>query len=345
MRALCLTGTGDPAPLSLLDLPTPILGRPDEVRIGVKAAALNHLDLFVSRGLPNVPLPSIPHIVGSDAAGVVLEVGSAVTSLQPGDRVVVNPGISCGTCPACLAGEEVFCRKFALLGEHLSGTAAEEIVVPARNLLRIEGEWSWPAAAAFTLSTLTAWRMLSTRAVLKSAEKVLIWGIGGGVALASLAIARHLGAEVMVTSSSPAKLAKAMILGADFTVNHAIEDVPARVKQDFGRRVDVVVDTVGTPTWPRSLQCLSPGGRLVTCGATGGHDVLLDLRRLFWFQWSLLGSTMGTSREFAEIVRLGNQGHLRPVVDQVFPLSAAQDAWQHLSTAAQFGKVVLEVTS
>jgi NADPH:quinone reductase-like Zn-dependent oxidoreductase len=346
MRALCLTATGGPGHLAVVDVPQPALRTPTEVRIGVRAAALNHLDLWVADGAPGVPVPALPHIVGTDGAGVVLETGSAVNHVRPGDRVVINPGVSCGECEPCLAGEEVFCREFGVLGEHRPGTAVEEIVLPGRNVLPIRSDWTWAAAAAFPLSTLTAWRMLTTRARLIAGETVLIWGIGGGAAVAALQIARHLGARVAVTSSSDAKLELARELGAEFGVNHRVTaDVPAAVKRHFGSGVHVVVDSVGAPTWQRSLQALRPGGRLVTCGATGGPAVDLDLRRLFWFQWSLLGSTMATSREFAAIVALGDAGLLRPLVDGVYSLADAADAYRRLSGGDQFGKLVLEVTT
>lgn len=344
MRALCLTATGGTDHLVLCDMPVPALTDPGEVRVAIKAVALNHLDLWVAEGLPAVPIKSFPHIVGADGAGVVTECGAAVTHVAVGDRVVINPGISCGQCEACIALDEPFCRDFALLGEHRGGTAAEQVVLPGRNVLRIEGEWSWAEAAAFSLVTLTAWRMLAHRARIEAEEVVLIWGAGGGVALQALQIARHLGARVAVTSSSDAKLAQTTALGAELLVNHRDEpDVPAAVRAHFGRRADVVVDTVGAPTWARSLKALRPGGRYVTCGATGGHEVALDLRRLFWFQWSILGSTMGSSVEFAEIVSLGNRGLLRPVIDAVYPLAEGADAYRRLGEAQQFGKLVLEV--
>jgi len=346
MRALCLTAIGGAEHLAICDLPAPHLTSPHDVRIAVRAVALNRLDVWVADGLPAVPIGSFPHIVASDAAGVVLECGEAVRHLKPGDRVVINPGMSCGTCEACNAGDQPFCRQFSLLGEHRPGTASEELVIPGRNALPIHGEWSWAAAAAFSLSTLTAWRMLTTRARLEQDECVLIWGVGGGVALQALQIARHLGARVAVTSSSDEKLERAVGLGAELAINHGSgADVPAAVKAHFGRGVDVVVDTVGESTWNGSLKAMRPGGRLVTCGATSGPSVQLDLRRLFWFQWSLLGSTMGTSREFAQVVELGNRGLLRPVVDHVYPLSEGADAYRRLASSQQFGKLVLEVSS
>lgn len=344
MRALCLTATGASPYLAVIDVAPPVLRGPTEVRIGIHAAALNHLDLWVANAAPGLKMPTLPHIVGSDGAGIVLEVGSAVNHVRPGDRVVINPGISCGACDPCAAGEEVYCRRFGILGEHLPGTAAEELVLPARNVAPIRGEWSWGEAAAFPLSTLTAWRMLTTRARLVRGEQVLIWGIGGGVAVAALQVARLQGARVAVTSSSDHKLDRARALGAEFGINHgAASDVPGVVKRYFGSGAHVVVDSVGAPTWQQSLKALRPGGRLVTCGATGGPGVELDLRRLFWFQWSLLGSTMGTSGEFAQIVAVGDAGQLRPPVDAVYPLTGAADAYRRLAGGEQFGKLVLEV--
>ncbi len=346
MRALCLTALGGLDRLAVIDLPQPALRGPSDVKIRVHAAALNHLDLWVARGAPGVPTPQFPHIVGTDAAGVVVETGAAVSHVAVGDRVVVNPGVGCNACPACHGGEPIFCRNFGVLGEHHPGLAAEFVVVPGANVLPIHGDWSWSEAAAFSLSTLTAWRMLTTRARVAAGESVLLWGIGGGVALAALHIGRHLGARVAVTSSSDDKLDRARALGAELVVNHqTTPDVPAVVKAHFGGGVDVVVDSVGEPTWQRSLKLLRPGGRLVTCGATGGPDVGLDLRRLFWFQWSLLGSTMGTPAEFAEVVMLGNSGALRPVVDSVYPLAQGAQAFARMAHGDQFGKLVLEVSS
>jgi NADPH:quinone reductase-like Zn-dependent oxidoreductase len=345
MRALCLTAVGGPEHLRVLDLPAPVLSDPRDVRIGTRSVALNHLDLWVADGVPAVPIPSLPHVVAADAAGVVLEVGAAVTHVAPGDRVVVNPGIGCGECGPCGAGEEVFCRRFGLLGEHRSGTAAEEIIVPGKNVLPLHGAWSWHEAAAFTLVTITAWRMLVTRARLSRDEVVLIWGIGGGVAQAAMRIAAHRGARIAVTSSSDEKLVRAGELGAELTVNHRTEeDVAGALKRQFGGVADVVVNPVGSPVWDRSLRALRPGGRLVTCAAGDPPTASTDLRRLFWFQWSLLGSTMGTSGEFAEIVALGDAGLLRPQIDAVLPLAEGRRAYRRLAEGRQFGKLVLEVS-
>jgi NADPH:quinone reductase-like Zn-dependent oxidoreductase len=308
-------------------------------------AAFNHLDLWVAAGLPGVEL-TLPHIVGSDAAGVVDAVGPAVEGLSPGDRVMINPGLSCGGCPACLDGDESLCRGFRLLGEHTAGTAAEYVVVPASNVAKVPDAMSWEHAAAFSLVTLTAWRMLRTRARLEPGETVLIWGIGGGVAQALLAIAKLVGAFVVVTSGNAAKLEAARRLGAHAVVDHGKDDVVAVVRElTGGRGADVVADSVGQATWDRSLRALRKGGRLVVCGATTGASVSLDLRRLFWNQWSLLGSTMGSRREYREIVRLAGRGLLWPVVDRVVPLDSAVEALRRLSAAEQFGKLVIEVAA
>jgi NADPH:quinone reductase-like Zn-dependent oxidoreductase len=345
MRALALTGTGGLEHLALLDVPAPAITDPDDVLVRIRAAALNRLDLFIADGLKGLTY-RFPHVVGSDGAGVVEAVGPAVKHLAPGDRVLLNPGISCGACSACQAGDEPLCPDYRILGEHRDGTAAELVVVPAVNAVPVPDGMSWAEAAAFPLATLTAWRMLVTRARVAAGERVLIWGAGGGVAQAAIQIARLHGAEVVATSSSDEKLETARRLGADHVVNHATADVVAEVRRLLGRRtVEVVVDSVGEATWPMSLRLLGPAGRLVTCGATSGPFVSLDVRKLFWYQWSLLGSTMGSHREFADIVRLAARGELRPVVDSVVPLAEGVAAYRRLASGAQTGKLVLEVSS
>jgi NADPH:quinone reductase-like Zn-dependent oxidoreductase len=346
MRALALTQYGGIGSLAPLDLPAPALAAPDDVLIRVRAAAINHLDLFLTQGVKGITV-TFPHIVGTDGAGVVEAVGPAVGTVGLGDRVTLNPGISCGSCAACRAGEEPFCRNFQILGEHRPGTAAEFVVVPERNVARIPDRMPWEVAAAFPLSTLTAWRMLTTRAQLQPGESVLIWGIGGGVSLAALQIAVHLGARVVATSSSDRKLAKARELGAEATFNHtehSADEVAREVRKLTGAGVDVVVDSIGEKTWDASLTALRPGGRLVTCGATSGPHVSLDIRRLFWFQWSLLGSTMGSRREFEEIMALANAGALWPVIDSVVPLEQGRSAYERMARGEQLGKLVLEVS-
>ncbi len=316
--------------------------------MAIRAAALNHLDLFVADGLPGT-VRSFPHIVGADGAGIVETVGPGVTSVQPGDRVLINPGISDYSCEFCRAGEHSLCVNYRLLGEHLPGTMAELVTVPVQNVVRgptLSPPLTWPEAAAFSLVTLTAWRMLVTRAQLKAGETALIWGIGGGVSLTAMRIAQLVGARVIVTSSNDAKLAAAKQLGADVTLNHRTQKVATEVRALTNRRgVDVVVENVGAATWEDSLRCLRRGGRLVTCGATSGPHASLDLRRLFWHHWSILGSTMGNAAEYAEIVRRLSQGELRPVVDRVFPVARAREAYERLARGEQLGKVVVAVSA
>jgi NADPH:quinone reductase-like Zn-dependent oxidoreductase len=343
MKALTLLATGGLQHLRVQELPEPAIQSPGEVLLRVKAVALNRLDLFVAEGLPGINY-RFPHVVGSDGAGTVQAVGSAVKHLRPGDRVMINPTLSCGQCPACLEGEDSLCSSIGIMGEHCPGTAAESIVVPAENLALIPEGMPWPQAAAFSLATLTAWRMLTTRARLRAGEMVLIWGIGGGVALAALQIARLLGARTVVTSGEDAKLETARTLGADAVLNHRREDIAAEVRRlTSGSGVDVVVDSVGEQSWQGSLRALKRGGRLVICGATSGPRVSLDLRRLFWHQWSILGSTVGSRREYAEIVRLAGEGKLWPVVDRVVPWDDALTAFERLHRGEQVGKLVIEV--
>jgi NADPH:quinone reductase-like Zn-dependent oxidoreductase len=344
MKALTLTGIGGLDQLRLQEVPAPALRAPDEVLVRVRCAALNRLDLWMAGGLPNAK-PSFPHVVGSDGAGEIEDVGPDAAGWRPGERVLINPGISCGRCAACEEGEESLCSNFAILGEHLPGTAAELVAVPAANLGRMPEGMSWPEAAGFTLATLTAWRMLIGRARLQAGETVLIWGVGGGVGMAALQIAVMVGARAIVTSGSDAKLATAVRLGAAVRLNHRSADVVAEVRKETGGRgADVVADCVGEATWANSLRALRRGGRMVICGATTGPAVSLDLRRLFWHQWSILGSTMGTRGDFAEIVRLAQEGKLWPVVDSVVPLAAGAAAYARMQRGEQTGKLVIEVS-
>lgn len=344
MKALTLAGIGGLDRLEVREVVAPAISRPDEVLVRIRCAALNRLDLWMTGGLPNAR-PTFPHVVGSDGAGQVEAVGADAGPWRPGARVLINPGLSCGGCAACREGEESLCSSYAILGEHLPGTAAELVVVPAANLGRMPDGMTWPEAAGFTLATLTAWRMLTSRAKLQTGETVLIWGVGGGIGMASLQVAALLGARPIVTSGSDAKLATAARLGAAVTLNHGSADVVAQVrKATEGRGADVVVDCVGEVTWTNSLRALRRGGRLVLCGATTGPTASLDLRRLFWHQWSILGSTMGTRREFAEIVKLAGEGKLWPVVDSVVPLAGGAEAYRRMQRGEQTGKLVIEVS-
>ena len=343
MNALTLTATGGLEHLVLQEMAAPSPRAPDDVLVRLHTAALNRLDLFVVDGLPGAR-QTLPLIIGADGAGMVEAAGPAVRDFDPGDRVMINPGLSCGQCEWCVAGEQPLCPRYRVLGEHLHGTMSEYVVVPARNLARIPEQMTFAQAAAFPLATLTAWRMLVTRARLQPGETILIWGIGGGVAQAALRIARLLGARTIVTSSSDWKLERARALGADLTLNHATCDIPGDVRALTERRgVDVVVDTAGAETWERSLRSLARGGRLVTCGGTTGPMVTTDVRKLFWYQWSLLGSTMGNDAEFRAITALAARGELWPEVDTVVPLHSAVDAYRRLASGAQLGKIVIEV--
>ena len=344
MKALTLAAVGGPEHLRVQELPEPTVQSADQVLVRIEAAALNRLDLFVAEGLPGVNY-SFPHVMGSDGAGTVVECGPAVRSVRAGDRVMINPTISCGKCPRCLQGEESLCSSLEVLGEHRTGTAAEYTVVPEVNLAVVPPAMPWPQAAAFSLATLTAWRMLVTRGRLIAGETVLIWGIGGGVAMAALLIARHLGVRTIVTSGSDAKLEVARSLGADLTLNHREVDVAAEARRATGGAgVDAVVDSVGEQSWAHSLRSLRRGGRLVVCGATTGPKISLDLRRLFWHQWSILGSTLGSRQEYAAIVQLASEGKLWPVIDRVVPLSEAVSAVTRLKRGEQVGKLVIEVS-
>jgi NADPH:quinone reductase-like Zn-dependent oxidoreductase len=327
------------------DLPIPALSSNAQVRIRVLAAALNHIDLFVVGGLPNVRITP-PWILGSDAMGIVDQVAADVTGVAVGDRVLVNPGVSDRSCSYCLEGEQPLCPHFEILGEQRPGTLAEYLVVPAANVRRVAPDTDPSHGAAFTLSTLTAWRMMTSRARVRAGEHVLIWGIGGGVAQACLQIAKLLGAHVTVTSGSDAKLERALALGADETINHRGVDVGKEMRSRTGKRgVDVVVDTVGEATWAQSLGALGRRGRLVTCGGTSGPMVTTDVRRLFWNQWSILGSTMGNDAEFDAIVEHFRAGRLHPPIDHVFALEDGRAAFERMASGEQFGKLVVRIAA
>ena len=344
MRALALVATGGLDQLRVMEVADPAPPGPGEVQLRIRSAALNRLDLFVTDGIPG-GAPVLPHVVGADGAGVVSAIGAGVTTFKVGDEVMFDPGVSCGECPPCRAGDEPFCTTYRILGEHRHGSIAELVTIPARNLARRPAGWSWNETAAFSLAALTAWRMLVTRAKLRNGETVLVWGAGGGVAQACIGIARQFGARVIATSSTPSKLELARSLGADLVIDHATADVVAEVKGATGRKgCEVVVDNVGAATWERSLRSLARGGRLVSCGATSGPAANVDLRRLFWHQWSILGSTMGSRSEYRAVCALAAQGLLRPVVDSAVPLDRAVDAYRRLASGAQSGKIVIEVS-
>jgi NADPH:quinone reductase-like Zn-dependent oxidoreductase len=344
VRALTISAHGGLEQLEYrTDVAEPQLRGADDVRIRMRAAALNHLDLFVVEGLPGVAITP-PWIMGADGAGVIEDVGSAVRGIRRGDRVIINGGISDRTCEYCVKGEQSLCVRYKMLGEHLPGTIADYLVVPAANVRIIPPSIPWGVAAAFTLATLTAWRMVVTRARLQPGEDVLIWGIGGGVALAALQIAKMIGARTWVTSGHDEKLERARSLGADETLNHRTQDVAKEIRARTGKRgMDVVIDNVGKETWARSLQALGRRGRLVTCGGTSGPIVETDVRRMFWNQWSLMGSTMGNDEEMDAITQQLREGRLVPPIDSVHDIEQSPEAMRRLASGEHFGKIVVRV--
>ena len=346
MRAVTFTAHGGPDQIVVRDdLPEPPLEGPDSVRVRIQCAALNRLDLWVLGGIPGSRIvPGMP--LGSDGAGVVESVGSAVADVAVGDHVVINPGVVDRRCQCeyCRDGDQPLCLTYGILGEHRAGALAEYVVVPAANVRRIPATIPWEVAAAFPLATLTAWRMLTTRAQVRASDQVLIWGIGGGVALAALQIAKRHGATAWVTSGSPDKLDRARALGADHVLDHRQPDVGKQIRALTGKRgVDLVVDSVGEATWPQSHIALGKRGRLVTCGGTSGPHVSVDVRRMFWNQWTLMGSTMGNDAEFDAIVALFREGALHPPVDSVWSIADARAAYARLESGQQFGKVVVRL--
>jgi NADPH:quinone reductase-like Zn-dependent oxidoreductase len=328
VRAVRIHEDGGPEVLVLEEAPDPVAG-PGEVLVRLRASALNHIDVWIRKGLPSVPKP---RILGADGAGVVEALGEGVTGFEPGERVVLNPGIDAGG------------GRIHVIGEHGDGTNAELIAVPATNVHPVPEGLSFEEAAAFPLVFETAYRMLVTRAGLREGEWVLAWGIGSGVSTAALAIAKVLGANVLATSSSDVKLERASELGADATVNHATGDVKEAVREATGGRgIDVVVEHVGEATWATSLQVAAPGGRIAVCGATSGPNPPAALHRIWWKQLSILGSTMGTGEDFAAAYELVASGRARPVVDTVLPLEEIRAAHERLEAGEQLGKIVLTI--
>ena len=346
MRALTIDAHGGLEQLRFRDdIAEPTLSSANDVRVRLRAAALNHIDLWTVRGVPGMQIVP-PWILGADGMGVVDAIGGGVSTVTVGDTVMINPGVSCRNCEYCLSGDNPLCLKFGVLGEHRPGTLAEYVVVPAANVRPIPAETSPESAAAFSLAALTAWRMCVTRARVGPQDDVLIWGIGGGVAQMALAICKARGARVWVTSSSDEKLERARGLGADMLLRHGPGiDIGREVRAQTGKRgVTVVVDTVGTATWSQSLGALGRRGRLVTSGGTTGHLVETDVRRLFWNQWNIMGSTMGSDAEYDAVVAEFVAGRLAPVVDSVHTLEHSADAVARLESGKQFGKVVVRIS-
>lgn len=340
MKAVVFHEHGGPEVLKYEDVPDLRPG-PDEVLIEVKATSVNHLDIFIRRGLPGVRIP-LPHIAGSDVAGIVRELGSGVKDIGVGRRVVVNPGVSCGHCEFCASGFGSQCLTYRLLGENTDGADREFIAVPARNVLPIPDSLDFEAAASAPLVFLTAWSMLISKGKLRPGEDILILGAGAGVGIACIQISKLVGARVFAAAGSDEKLSKARELGADVLINYREQEFDKKVRELTDKRgVDVVVDYVGADTWVKSLRSARRGGRVLTCGATTGYAPQTDLRQIFFRQVQVIGSTMGSPKEFADVMRCIFRGQLKPVVDRVLPLKDAAEAHRLLEARAVFGKVVL----
>jgi zinc-binding alcohol dehydrogenase/oxidoreductase len=326
MRAIRIHEDGGPEVLRYEEVADPVPA-PGEVLIRLRAASLNHLDLWVRQGRPSVPKP---RILGADGAGVVEALGEGVAGFEPGDRVVINPGLAHGS-------------RITVLGEHTDGTHAELVAVPAENVYRVPDGLGFEEASAFPLVFLTAYRMLVRKAQLAEDEWVLVWGAGGGVGTAAFSIAKALGARTIVTSSSGDKLARLRELGADAVIDHGEADVAAEVKALTGGGADIVIEHVGEATWQASLQAARSGGRVVVCGATSGPNPRASLHRIWWKELTIYGSTMGTKEDFEGAYELVASGRARPIVDRVYPLAEARAAHERLERGDQLGKIVLAI--
>lgn len=343
MKAVRMHGLGGTEVLRYEDAPDPS-PRPGEVVLRVRSASLNHLDIWNRSGLPGKQPPPMPHILGNDAAGEIAALGEGVEHLSVGDRVIVNPGFGCGHCAHCLNGRETLCRDYRILGYELPGTYAQYIALPAQNVVAMPQSLDFPGAGSIGLVFLTAWHMLVTLAQVQPGETVLVLGAGSGVGIAAIEIAKLFGARVIATASGQEKCRKALALGADEAIDHARQEIQREVRHLTQKQgVDVVVEHVGQVTWPGSLRSLAPGGRLVTCGATTGPFGETDIRYIFSRQLQVLGSYMGSRAELVRLMRLFEDGRLRPVVDSSYPLRDAAAAHERMEARRHFGKVVLLV--
>jgi len=345
MKAVLFREHGGPEKLSYEEMPKPQIG-PEEILIRVRACALNHLDIWIRQGSPAYPMP-LPHVSGSDIAGEVEAVGAQVDgvradSIKVGDRVFVSPGISCWRCNECLAGRDNFCRSYVMIGAMAHGGYAEYVKVPFRNVLPFPGNLTFEQAAAFPLVSVTASHMLFSLAQLQHGETVLIMGAGSGLGSVAVQMAHLAGARVITTVGSEDKIPKAVLLGAHAVIDHSREKVAERVKLlTEGRGVDVVIEHIGPEVWEQCLASLAKGGRLITCGATTGAEVKLDLRYVYSRQFTIKGSYMGTRAELVKAAELVGQGKLKPVIDRTYPLKEARAAQEQLLSRKFFGKIVL----
>jgi NADPH:quinone reductase-like Zn-dependent oxidoreductase len=340
MKAIAIHENGGPDVLRYEDRPDPAPGA-HEVLIEVRAASVNHIDVWIRKGLPGMRFP-FPLIPGCDAAGIVRVVGERVFGLSPGMRVVINPGISCGHCEFCAAGFGSQCDTFSMVGENCDGSYAQLLAVPAHIVLPIPDTLTFDEAAAAPLGTLTAWSMMVNKGNIRPGEDVLILAVGAGVGTAALQIAKLTGCRVFAAASTDAKLERAKQLGADFLINYAKEDFDKKIRDLTNRRgVDVVVDYIGAETWVKSLRSARKGGRVLTCGATTGYDPKTDLRQIFYRQVQVIGSTMGSHRDFLDAMRCVFRGQIKPVIDRVLPLSRVREGHEALEARSFFGKIVL----
>lgn len=342
MRAVVFHEHGGLDRLQLEEVPTPKAG-PGEVLVRVKACALNHLDIWIRQGIPAYKIP-LPHISGSDVAGVVEAVGAGVQGITAGGRVVLSPGLSCWHCEQCLAGRDNLCPSFGILGAKVAGGYAEFVTIPAQNVLPIPGTLSFEQAAAFPLVSVTAWHMLFVLADLRPGEDVLVMGAGSGVGSIAIQMAKLAGARVITTVGAEEKIPKAKALGADDVIDHSREKITDRVKAlTGGRGVALVIEHIGSEVWDQCLESLAKGGRLITCGATTGGEVTLNLRALFSRQLTVKGAYMGTRAELVKAAQLFGQGKLHPVIDRTYPLAEARLAQEQMISRRVFGKIVLSV--
>lgn len=338
MKAIRFHEFGGPEVLKYEEIPEPML-RKDHVLVRVQACALNHLDLWTRKGLPGVKLP---HINGSDVAGVVEEIGEYIASVKKGQRVLLAPMLFCNRCQFCTSGQQSFCRQFAVLGNLVDGGNCELIAVPEVNVIPIPDNLSFEEAASVPLVFLTAWHMLVTRAQIRQGQWVLVLGAGSGVGSAAIQIAKLFHAQVIATAGDEAKMARARELGAGYTIDHYKQKISEEVRRITEKRgVDIAFEHVGQATWQESMRSLRPGGTIVTCGATTGHEANFDIRALFAKQLSFLGSYMGTMGDLREALSHVFAGRLKPVVDRTFPLRDAPDAHRYLASSQMFGKVVM----
>jgi len=345
MRAALFRRHGGPEVLEIGEVPVPSPG-PHEVQVRVTATSLNHIDVWMRRGLPALHL-ALPHVSGGDVCGTVSALGAGASGVAEGDRVVLNPGLSCGHCVACLGGRDHFCPDFRMLGEQTWGGHAEYVVVPQANLVPVPRDTvpvDDTGLASMPIAFITAWQMLVDRAQIRQGETVLVLAGGSGVGSAAIQIAKLWGARVIATASTDEKLARARALGADELINHATSELVAEVKRLTGRRgADIVVEHVGAATFPKSVVACAKGGRIVTCGATDGFEPVLNLRHVFWRQLSILGSTLASKSRLFEVMALVGAGRLKPVVHTVLPLDDIAEGHRLIESRAAFGKVVLRV--